>query len=174
MVLGAFAALLALEPDLDVVATATDGAAALAAVRAHDPDVLVTDVEMPGATGLEVAAELHRCGARTRLVIVTTFARSGYLRRALEAGVSGYVLQDAPIDQLVETIRRVHAGQRVIDPALAVAPYATTSRPRSPSSARATASRPLGWPGIAAGSDHLAGNEPMRGDQDLLVCTRDD
>ena len=123
MVLGAFATLLGLEPDLDVVATATDGTAALAAVRAHHPDVLVTDVEMPGATGLEVAAELHRAGARTRLVIVTTFARSGYLRRALEAGVSGYVLKDAPIDQLVDTVRRVHAGQRVIDPALAVAAW---------------------------------------------------
>lgn len=121
MVLGAFAALLALEPDLDVVATATDGTAALAAVRAHDPDVLVTDVEMPGLSGLDVAAELK--GARTRLVIVTTFARSGYLRRALDAGVSGYVLKDAPIDQLVETVRRVHGGERVVDPALAVAAW---------------------------------------------------
>jgi two-component system, NarL family, response regulator DesR len=123
MVLGAFAQLLGLEPDLEVVATATDGTAALEAVRKHDPDVLVTDVEMPGASGLDVAAELHRTGARTRLVIVTTFARSGYLRRALESGVSGYVLKDAPIDQLVDTVRRVHAGQRVVDPALAVAAW---------------------------------------------------
>lgn len=121
MVLGAFARLLATEPDLEVVATAVDGPAALAAVRAHDPDVLVTDVEMPGATGLEVAAEL--AGGRTRLVIVTTFARSGYLRRAMEAGVAGYVLKDAPVDRLVDTIRRVHAGERVIDPALAVAAW---------------------------------------------------
>ncbi len=118
MVLGAFARLLALEPDLEVVATAADGIQALAAVREHDPDVLVTDVEMPGATGLEVAASLR--GGRTRLVIVTTFARSGYLRRAMESGVSGYVLKDAPIDRLVDTIRRVHAGERVVDPALAV------------------------------------------------------
>lgn len=121
MVLGAFARLLALEADLEVVATAADGPSALAAVRAHDPDVLVTDVEMPGATGLEVAAAL--AGGRTRLVIVTTFARSGYLRRALEAGVAGYVLKDAPIERLVDTIRRVHAGERVIDPALAVAAW---------------------------------------------------
>ena len=118
MVLGAFARLLALEPDLDVVATAADGVQALAAVREHDPDVLVTDVEMPGATGLDVAAALR--GGRTKLVIVTTFARSGYLRRAMESGVSGYVLKDAPIDRLVDTIRRVHAGERVVDPALAV------------------------------------------------------
>ncbi len=123
MVLGAFAQLLALEPDLDVVATAADGPAALDAVRLHDPDVLVTDVEMPGMSGLDVAAQLRRDGARTRLVIVTTFARSGYLRRALESGVSGYVLKDAPVDQLVDTVRRVHAGQRVVDPALAVAAW---------------------------------------------------
>ena len=111
MVLGAFARLLALEPDLEVVATATDGAEALAAVAEHDPDVLVTDVEMPGLSGLDVAADLHRRRARTRLVIVTTFARSGYLRRALESGVSGYVLKDAPVDQLVDTVRRAtHPG----------------------------------------------------------------
>jgi two-component system response regulator DesR len=123
MVLGAFAQLLALEPDVDVVATATDGARALAAVAEHDPDVLVTDVEMPGQSGLDVAAELRRRGARTRIVIVTTFARSGYLRRALESGVAGYVLKDAPIDQLADTVRRVHTGERVVDPALAVAAW---------------------------------------------------
>ncbi len=123
MVLGAFARLLDMEDDLVVVATAVDGAGALAAVREHDPDVLVTDVEMPGLSGLDVAAELRRDGARTRLVIVTTFARSGYLRRALDAGVSGYVLKDAPMDQLVDTVRRVHAGLRVVDPALAVAAW---------------------------------------------------
>ena len=121
MVLGAFARLLGLEPDLEVVATAADGLEALAAVREHDPDVLVTDVEMPGATGLDVAAQL--AGGRTRLVIVTTFARSGYLRRAMDSGVSGYVLKDAPVDRLADTIRRVHAGERVVDPALAVAAW---------------------------------------------------
>ncbi len=123
MVLGAFAALLRLEPDLEVVATAVDGDAALAAVLEHEPDVLVTDVEMPGMTGLDVAAALRRAGSRTRLLIVTTFARSGYLRRAMDSGVAGYVLKDAPIDQLVDTVRRVHAGERVIDPALAVAAW---------------------------------------------------
>lgn len=123
MVRGAFAALLALEPDIDVVATAVDGPSALAAVREHDPDVLLTDVEMPGATGLDVAADLQRTRSRTRVVVVTTFARSGYLRRALGSGVAGYVLKDAPVEQLADVVRRVHAGQRVVDPALAVAAW---------------------------------------------------
>jgi two-component system response regulator DesR len=126
MVLGAFAALLRLEPDLEVVATATDGHAALAAVLEHRPDVLVTDVEMPGMTGLDVAAALHRDGPPTRIVIVTTFGRSGYLRRAMDSGVSAYVLKDAPIDQLVDVVRRVHAGERVVDPQLAMAAWDAT------------------------------------------------
>lgn len=125
MVLGAFAALLALEPDIEIVATAADGDAALAAVLAARPDVLLTDIEMPGRSGLDVAAELARRGVATRVVIVTTFARSGYLRRALDAGVAGYVLKDAPVEQLVDTLRRVHAGQRVIAPELAVAAWDT-------------------------------------------------
>ena len=123
MVLGAFAALLALEPDIEVVATAADGDQALAAVMNTRPDVLLTDIEMPGRSGLDVAAELARRGAPTRVVIVTTFARSGYLRRALDAGVAGYVLKDAPVEQLVDTLRRVHSGQRVIAPELAVAAW---------------------------------------------------
>lgn len=123
MVLGAFASLLELEADIEVVATAEDGDAALAAVVEHRPDVLLTDIEMPGRTGLDVAAELHRRALATRVVIVTTFARSGYLRRALDAGVAGYVLKDAPVDELVDTLRRVHSGQRVIAPELAVAAW---------------------------------------------------
>ena len=123
MVLGAFASLLDLQPDIEVVATASDGEAALAAVAAHQPHVLLTDIEMPGATGLDVAAELRRTGSATRVVIVTTFARSGYLRRALDAGVAGYVLKDAPVEQLADTLRRVHSGQRVIAPELAVAAW---------------------------------------------------
>lgn len=123
MVRGAFAALLGLEVDLDVVASVADGAAALDAVREHRPDVLVTDVEMPGLSGLDVAARLRAEASTTRIVVVTTFARSGYLRRALDSGVSGYVLKDAPIDQLADTVRRVHAGQRVVDPQLAVAAW---------------------------------------------------
>ena len=123
MVLGAFAALLALEPDIEVVATAADGDRALEAVMRERPDVLLTDIEMPGRSGLEVAGELSRRHVATRVVIVTTFARSGYLRRALEAGVAGYVLKDAPVEQLVDTLRRVHGGQRVIAPELAVAAW---------------------------------------------------
>ena len=123
MVLGAFASLLDLQPDITVVATATDGHAALAAVREHRPDVLVTDIEMPGHTGLDVAAELHRLGDPTRVLIVTTFARSGYLRRAIDAGVAGYVLKDSPIGELAAALRRVHAGERVVAPELAVAAW---------------------------------------------------
>lgn len=123
MVLGAFASLLELEPDIEVVATAVDGDEALTAVADHDPDVLLTDIEMPARTGLDVAADLKERGVRTRVVIVTTFARSGYLRRAMDAGVRGYVLKDAPIDRLVATVRRVHAGERVVDPELAVAAW---------------------------------------------------
>lgn len=119
MVLGALAALLETEPDLEVVGRAATGEQALALVRELQPDVLVTDIEMPGVTGLDVAGALRRDSPRTRVVILTTFARPGYLRRALDAGASAYLLKDAPSDQLANAIRRVHAGGRVIDPALA-------------------------------------------------------
>jgi two-component system response regulator DesR len=123
MVLGAFASLLDLQPDITVVATATNGDNALAAVREHRPDVLITDIEMPGRTGLDLAVELQRVGDPTRVLIVTTFARSGYLRRAIDAGVAGYVLKDAPIGELAAALRRVHAGQRVVAPELAIAAW---------------------------------------------------
>lgn len=123
MVRGAFASLLDLEHGVEVVATAASGAEALAAVRAHHPDVLLTDIEMPGMTGLDVAAELKRDGPATRVVIVTTFARGGYLRRALDAGVAGYVLKDAPVADLVAALRTVAAGGRVVAPELAVAAW---------------------------------------------------
>ena len=126
MVLGAFASLPGLQPDVEVVATAADGDEALAAVAEHQPDVLLTDIEMPGRTGLDVAAELHRRGDRTRVLIVTTFARRGYLRRALEAGVAGYVLKDAPIGELAGALRKVAAGERVVDPQLALAAWEHT------------------------------------------------
>ncbi|MDA3647517.1 response regulator transcription factor [Saccharopolyspora indica] len=123
MVLSAFAALLDLQPDVAVVATAGSGAEALAAVEQHRPDVLLTDIEMPERSGIDVAAELHRRGDPVRVLIVTTFARSGYLRRAMEIGVSGYVLKDSPIGELVTALRRVHAGERVVAPELAVAAW---------------------------------------------------
>jgi two-component system, NarL family, response regulator DesR len=123
MVLGAFAALLDLQPDIEVVAGVSDGDAALAAVAEHRPDVLLTDIEMPGRSGLDVAAELRRRDDPTRVLIVTTFARGGYLRRAMDAGVLGYVLKDAPIAELVDALRKVHAGERVVSPELAVAAW---------------------------------------------------
>jgi two-component system response regulator DesR len=123
LVRGALAALLALEPDIAVVAQATDGDAALAAVERERPDVLVTDIEMPKRSGLDVSAELRRRAIGTRVVIVTTFARAGYLRRALDAGVTGYLLKDRPATELADAIRAVHRGERAIDPELAVASW---------------------------------------------------
>jgi two-component system response regulator DesR len=117
---GALAGLLSLESDLEVVAEAGDGEAAWAAVQRHRPDLLLTDIEMPGLTGLDLAARVKEAGLPTRVVIVTTFARGGYLRRALEAGVRGYLLKDAPVETLARALRDVHRGGRAIAPELAV------------------------------------------------------
>ena len=121
MVLGALSALLSIEPDLEVVGRATNGREALAALATTRPDVVVTDIEMPAMTGLELAQEISRTrvGAAPRIIILTTFARPGYLRRALDAGASGYLLKDAPSEQLANAVRSVHRGLRVIDPELA-------------------------------------------------------
>jgi two-component system response regulator DesR len=120
MVRGALSALLGLEDDIEVVAAVADGEAAWRELQRLKPDVLVADIEMPGLTGLELAQRLHRHRLPTRVVIVTTFARPGFLRRALDAGVAGYLLKDAPADRLVEAVRQVHRGARSIDPELAV------------------------------------------------------
>jgi two-component system response regulator DesR len=119
LVLGALAALLEIEPDIEVVGRAPDGREALRLARDLDPDVVVTDIEMPAMTGLELAQALRGAGLRARVVIVTTFARPGYLRRALEAGASGYLLKDARSEELAEALRTVHRGGRAIDPELA-------------------------------------------------------
>jgi len=119
MVLGALAALLGLEPDIEVVGRARDGREALDLALATRPDVVLTDIEMPQMTGLELAAELRRLGSPARIVILTTFARSGYLRRALDAGAAGYLLKDSPSERLADAVRRVHAGLKAIDPELA-------------------------------------------------------
>ncbi|HEX4955210.1 MAG TPA: response regulator transcription factor [Thermoanaerobaculia bacterium] len=119
MVRGALAALLEIEGDLEVVGQAADGREALELALRLDPDVVVTDIEMPRMTGLELAATLGERRARAKVIIVTTFARAGYLRRALEAGASGYLLKDAPATELAEAVRRVAAGGRAIAPELA-------------------------------------------------------
>ena len=119
MVLGALAALLEMEDDIEVVARAKSGDEALKLIQQHRPSVFITDIEMPTMTGLEVAGEVKRRGLPVRVIILTTFARAGYLRRALDAGASGYLLKDMPAEQLADAVRRVHSGLRVIDPQLA-------------------------------------------------------
>jgi two-component system response regulator DesR len=119
MMLGALAALLGTERDIEVVGTARDGEQALELVKRTTPDVLLTDIEMPRMTGLELAAAARALERPPRVIILTTFARPGYLRRALEAGASGYVLKDAPAGRLADAIRRVHAGGRAIETELA-------------------------------------------------------
>lgn len=126
MVRDAFAALLGLENDIEVVAVAADGEAALAAIDRERPDIVITDIEMPGMSGLDLAGELAHHDPHPKVVIVTTFARTGYLRRALDAGVAGYLLKDAPVTELADTLRRVAAGETVIAPELAVAAWQTT------------------------------------------------
>ena len=118
MVLGALAALLDLERDIEVIAQVTDGQQAIACVMQQHPDILITDIEMPELSGLDAASRL-KGQVRTRVIVLTTFARAGYLRRALEAGVFGYLLKARPARELADAVRRVHQGQRVIDPKLA-------------------------------------------------------
>jgi two-component system, NarL family, response regulator DesR len=129
MVRQALVALLGLEPDIEVVAEAATGDEALAMAYKHQPDVAVLDIEMPGRTGIEVARQLHSGNFAGRVVIVTTFGRPGYLRAAMAAGASGFLLKDAPAAQLAEAIRRVTAGERVVDPALAAAALADGESP---------------------------------------------
>jgi two-component system, NarL family, response regulator DesR len=121
MVRGALAALLKLTPDFEVVGEAGDGKSALRLVETLKPDVLLTDIEMPQMSGLDVAQALKSGGLPTRVIIVTTFGRAGYLRRALQSNVGGYLLKDSPSSQLADAIRRVVAGGRAIDPELAMA-----------------------------------------------------
>jgi len=119
MVLGALSALLEIESDIEVIGKAHDGVSALETCRKQRPDVLLTDIEMPAMTGLELAAAIRAESLPTRVIILTTFARSGYLRRALDSGASGYLLKDSPSEQLANAVRRVAQGGRVIDSDLA-------------------------------------------------------
>jgi two-component system response regulator DesR len=118
MVLGALAALLEMEGDIRVIAQLRNGRDALQAVLTQRPDVVITDIEMPELTGIELAAQL-KGRSPAKVVIVTTFARPGYLRRAVDAGALGYLLKDSPAQELAEAVRRVHKGQRVINSELA-------------------------------------------------------
>lgn len=131
LLLGAMAALLRLEDDLQVVGTARNGQEALALCTSLAPDIVLTDIEMPLMTGLELASAVREAGLACKVMIVTTFARSGYLRRALAAGVRGYLLKDAPADTLAAAIRTVHAGGRAVAPELALESWSGGEDPLS-------------------------------------------
>jgi len=116
MLLGAFGSLLNLEDDMEVVGKASNGEEAVALVKNYRPDVCIMDIEMPGKSGLEAAEELKGLGCK--VIILTTFARTGYFQRALKAGVSGYLLKDSPSEELASSIRNVMAGRRIYAPEL--------------------------------------------------------
>lgn len=132
MVRGALASLLGLESDIEVVAQVSRGDEVLAAVEAVEPDVALLDIEMPGATGLEAAERLRGARPDCRVLILTTFGRPGYLRRAMEGGASGFLLKDAPADELASAIRRAMAGERIVDPGLAAAALSVGECPLTP------------------------------------------
>jgi two-component system response regulator DesR len=129
LVRAALAALLSLEEDFEVVAEVGRGDEVVDAAREHRPDVALLDVDMPGLDGLAAAAILTSEVPSCRVMIVTTFGRPGFLRRAMEAGVSGFVVKDAPAELLADAVRRVWAGERVVDPALAAATLAGGTSP---------------------------------------------
>ncbi|MEU4796095.1 response regulator transcription factor [Streptomyces sp. NPDC023327] len=129
MVREALAALLGLEPDIEVVAQVARGDEVLAAAREHAVDVALLDIEMPGLTGIEAAAELHAALPATKIVVLTTFGRPGYLRSAMEAGAAAFLVKDAPAAQLAAAVRKALAGERVIDPTLAAAALAGGANP---------------------------------------------
>lgn len=129
MVRQALVALLEMESDITVVAEAATGDEAIAMATRHQPDVALVDIEMPGADGIEVARRLSRGGFAGKIIIVTTFGRPGYLSAAMAAGASGFLLKDAPAAELASAIRRVHRGERVVDPVLAAAALADGASP---------------------------------------------
>ncbi|MFF1836205.1 response regulator [Streptomyces sp. NPDC058231] len=129
MVREALAALLGLEPDIEVVAQVARGDEVVAAAREHAVDVALLDIEMPGMTGIEAAGLLRRELPAVKVVVVTTFGRPGYLRRAMESGAAAFLVKDAPASQLAAAVRKVLAGERVIDPTLAAAALADGASP---------------------------------------------
>jgi two-component system response regulator DesR len=132
LVRGALASLLSLEADMTVVGEVGRGDEVVEAARQHQPDVALLDVEMPGLDGIAATAALRAAVPNVRVMIVTTFGRPGYLRRALEAGASGFVVKDTPARRLAEMVRRVHAGLRVVDPDLAADSLAGGESPLTP------------------------------------------
>jgi two-component system, NarL family, response regulator DesR len=132
MVRGALAALLSREPDIEVVAEVARGDEVVEAAQAAQPDVALLDIEMPGGSGLAAAALLRKALPSCRTVILTTFGRSGYLQRAMESGAVGFLLKDAPAAELALALRRVMAGERVVDPDLALAALSEGSSPLTP------------------------------------------
>ena len=132
MVRGAIASLLGLEPDIEVVAQVARGDEVVPAALGAQPDVALLDIEMPGRTGLEAAAELGSALPACRILILTTFGRPGYLRRAMESGAAGFLLKDAPASELAAAIRRAVAGERIVDPGLAAAALSEGDSPLTP------------------------------------------
>lgn len=129
LVRGALAALLALEDDLVIVGEAATGGTAVDLACALAPDVVLMDVEMPGIDGIEATGRIRARSPATRVLVVTTFGRPGYLRKALEAGASGFIVKDTPARQLADAVRRVHQGLRVVDPVLAAGSLAMGASP---------------------------------------------
>jgi two-component system response regulator DesR len=129
LIRSAFAALLGLQPDFEVVAAVARGDEVVAAAREHRPDVALLDIEMPGIDGLAAAALLSEQVPECRALILTTFGRPGYLKRAMESGAAGFVVKDSPPEQLANAIRRVVAGERVVDPVLAAETIVTGDSP---------------------------------------------
>ncbi|WP_214102807.1 response regulator transcription factor [Acrocarpospora catenulata] len=129
MMRGALALLLGLEPDIEVVAQVGAGDQVLPAALAARPDVALLDIELPGRSGLDAAADLRDRLPACRVLILTTFGRPGYLRRAMEAGAYGFLVKDGPVEELAAAIRRVLAGERVVDPALAATALSTGPNP---------------------------------------------
>jgi two-component system response regulator DesR len=124
MVLGALSALLDMEEDFQVVEKAKDGKDALVKSQQHAIDIILTDIEMPCMTGIELAQELQRINHPAKVMILTTFARGGYLRRAMDAGVKGYLLKDAPSDSLADAVRKIHVGKVIVAPELVTEAWA--------------------------------------------------
>jgi two-component system response regulator DesR len=139
MVRGAIAALLSLEPDIQIVAEVDRGDAVLEQALEHRPDVALVDIEMPGRDGIDAAAELHRDFPECRVLILTTFGRPGLMRRAMAAGASGFMLKDARAEELAVAIRRTAAGERVVDPQLAAQALSEGESPLSPREAEVLA-----------------------------------